>query len=134
MRDWKQILSNIYFPAVGSLWAAPNRIWQNSFASNKDKNDCHPAVVGKVNTDKVSCRIIPGTTKEYRKGSCVYKVKLDPDDSDCPYSHFLIELWMTYNNSDLLKLKRGWNGWDSLTGEQVEKLKLQIKFCTGIDV
>jgi hypothetical protein len=134
MQDWKQILSSIYLPEIGSLWTAPNGIWNNSFASNKDKDDFHPTVVGKVNADKVSCRIIPGTTKEYQKGSCVYKVKLNPYDPDCPTSNFLIKLWMTYNNSDLVKMQRGWNGVDSLNLTQIEDLKLQIKFCTGIDV
>jgi hypothetical protein len=134
MQDWKQILSNIYLPEVGSLWTAPNAIWTTSFACNKEKYDCHPAVVGKLNADKVSCRIIPGTTKEYQKGSCVYRVKLNPDVSDYPFSNFLIRLWMTYSNSDLFKLKRGWNSIDSLNDEQVKELKLQIKFCTGIDV
>jgi hypothetical protein len=134
MLDWKQILSNIYCPEIGSLWTAPNGIWNNSFASNKDKNDCHPTVIGKVNADNISCKIIPGTTKEYQKGSCVFRVKLKSDDYDCPFSHFLIKLWMTYTNSDLLRLKRGWNGIDSLNESQVEGLKLQIKFCTGLDV
>ncbi|MDR1883314.1 MAG: hypothetical protein LBR26_11125 [Prevotella sp.] len=136
MQDWKQILSSIYLPEVGSLWTAPNGIWNNFFASNKDKDkdDYHPAVVGKVNADKVSCRIIPGTTKEYQKGSSVYKVKLNPDKRDCPTSNFLIKLWMTYNNNDLVKMQRGWNGVESLNQLQITELKLQIKFCTGIDV
>ncbi|KAA6343082.1 hypothetical protein EZS27_009213 [termite gut metagenome] len=134
MHDWKQILLSIYTPEVGSLWTAPNGIWNNSFASNKDKDDYHPVVVGKVNMDKVSCRIIPGTTKEYQKGSCVYKVKLNPNDLDCPISNFLIKLWMTYSNNNLVKMKRGWNGIDSLNQEQIKELKLQIKFCLGIDV
>jgi len=134
MQDWKQILSNIYRPEVGSLWTAPNGIWNNSFASNKNKEDCHPTVVGKVNTDNVSCRIIPGTTKEYQKGSCVFKVRINPYDSDYPFSNFLIKFWMTYSINDLLKLKRGWNGLDSLNENQIKAMKLQIKFCTGIDV
>lgn len=134
MQNWKQILSNIYTPEIGSLWVAPNGIWNNSFAANKDREDCHPTVVGKVNTDDISCRIIPGTTKEYQKGSSVFTVKINPTDSDCPVSNFLIKLWMTYNNSDLLKLNRGWDGMDSLNDTQIEDLKLQIKFCHGIDV
>jgi len=99
MHNWKQILLNIYRPEIGSIWCAPNSIWDNSFASNRERNGFHPAVVGKLNTDNVSCKIIPGTTKEYQKGTCVYKVKLK-DDEDCPYSHFLLKLWMTYNNND----------------------------------
>lgn len=134
MQDWKQILSNIYSPDIGSLWIAPNGIWKNSFAANKDKNDCHPTVVGKVNADNLSCRIIPGTTKEYQKGSSVFRVKINPADPNCPHSNFLIKLWMTYNVSDLLKLDRGWNGVDSLDEDQIKELKLQIKFCYRIDV
>lgn len=133
MQDWKQILTNIYCPELGSLWTAPNGIWNNSFASNKDKKDCHPTVVGKVNADNISCKIIPGTTKEYQKGTNVFKVKITNDD-DCPYSHFLLKLWMTYSFIDLQKLHRGWNRVDSLNEEQIKGLKLQIKFCHGIDV
>jgi hypothetical protein len=134
MQDWKQILSNIYTPAVGSIWSAPNGIWNTSFAANKEKDECHPTVVGKVNTDKISCCIIPGTSKEYQKGSCVFKVKLNTYNLDSPISNFLIKFRMTYSNSDLLKLKRGWDGVDSLNELQVKELKLQIKFCLGIDV
>jgi len=134
MQDWKQILSNIYTPEIGSLWTVPNGIWNNSFAANKDRDDCHPTVVGKVNTDNVSCRIIPGTTKEYQKGSSVFKVKINPADPNCPTSIFLIKLWMTYNNSNLIQFNRGWSGIDILSNSQIEDLKLQIKFCYGIDV
>jgi len=133
MQDWKQILLGIYCPAVGSLWTATNGIWDNSFAANKDKNDCHPTVVGKINKDSNSCKIIPGTTKDYQKGTCVYKVKLK-NENDCPYSHFLLKFWMTYNNRDLLKLKRGWNMVEIMNDDQIKGLKLQIKFCHGIDV
>lgn len=134
MQDWKQILSNIYTPEIGSLWVAPNGIWDNSFAANKDKEDCHPTVVGKVNTDNISCRIIPGTTKEYQKGSSVFKVKINLADPNCPISNFLIKLWMTYSNTDLTQLDRGWNGIDTLSDTHITDLKLQIKFCHGIDV
>lgn len=134
MNNWKQILYDIYSPEVGSIWIAPNGIWNNSFASNKDREDCHPAIVGKINGDKLSCRIIPGTTKEYQKGCCVFKIKLNPNDPDYPYSNFLIKLWMTYNIKDILKLKRGWNDIESLNENQVQEMKLQIKFCTGTDV
>ena len=131
MPDWKEILSQLYVPETGSLWVASNKIWNNSFASNKDRNDCHPAVVGRIFADNIRCQIIPGTTKEYQKGSCVFRVKLNPYDSDCPFSNFLIKYWMTYSINDLLKLKRGWNGIESLNENQIEELKLQIKFCIG---
>ncbi len=35
MQDWKKILKSIYTPDIGSLWAVPNKIWDNGFASNK---------------------------------------------------------------------------------------------------
>ena len=41
---------------------------------------------------------------------------------------------MTYTSRDLINLKRGWNGIDSLDEKQTEDLKLQIKFSLGIDV
>lgn len=80
------------------------------------------------------CWIIPGTSKEYNKGTNVFKVKIDPENPDCPYSHFLIKLRMTYNSKDLPNLQRGWNGVDTLSDSQIEDLKLQIKFSLGINV
>lgn len=140
MQDWKQILSNIYSPEVGSIWVAPNSIWkvpkdnaENTFAHNKTGNGFHPAVVGKLNSDSKSCQIIPGTTKEYQRGSCVFKIKIT-SDIECPNSYFLIKLWMSYSFKDLQKLHRGWRGVDSLNNTQTKELRLQIKFCYGIDV
>lgn len=133
MQDWKSILLNLYTPEVGSLWVAPNEIWKNGFAANKSKDELHPTVVGKINNDNKTCRIIPGTSKEYQKGTCVYKVKLKNDD-DCPYSHFLLKLWMSYSVADLRTLNRGWNGVDRMNDEQVKGLIQQIKFCYGINV
>ena len=132
--DWKSVLQDIFCPTIGSLWAAPNGIWNNSFAHNKEKEDCHPSVVGRTFNGCRSCWLIPGTSKKYRNGSDVYKVKINPDDPDCPVSHFLINLRMTYNSKDLLCLERGWNDVDSLNEQQTDDLKLQIKFCLGIDV
>jgi len=134
MNDWKQILYDIYAPEVGSIWAAQNGIWTNSFASNKSETEYHPSVVGKVSSCNTSCQIIPGTSKDYRKGSCVFKVKLDLADPDCSISYFLIDLWMTFSKSDLMTLKHGWNGVVNLNDEQLKAFKLQIKFCKGIDV
>jgi len=133
MPDWKEILSELYKPEIGSLWVAPNAIWNNDFAHNKDKDEAHPTVVGQVFSDNIKCRIIPGTTKEYQKGTCVFKVKIT-NDNDCPYSHFLLKLWMSYSFKGLQKLRRGWRSVDSLNEEQVKGLKQQIKFCYGIDV
>jgi hypothetical protein len=134
MKDWKQILYDIYAPEVGSIWAAPNGIWTNSFASNQSETDYHPSVVGKVSSCKTNCQIVPGTSKDYRKGSCVFKVKLNIAEPDCPISYFLIDLWMTFSKNDLLTLKQGWNGIDNLNEEQLKAFKQQIKFCKGIDV
>lgn len=134
MKDWKQILFDIYAPEVGSIWAAPNGIWTNSFAANKSEKDFHPSIVGKVSTCKTSCQIVPGTTKAYRMGSCVFKIKLNPAVPNFPLSYFLIDLWMTFSKSDLLTLKQGWSGIDNLNDAQLKDFKLQIKFCKGIDV
>ena len=134
MKDWKQILFQIYEPEIGSIWAAPNRIWNNSFAANKSETDFHPSIVAKVSSCKTSCQIVPGTTKGYRKGSCVFKVKLNTTDLTCPISYFLIDLWMTFSKSDLLTLKQGWDGIEDLNEEQLKAFKLQIKFCKGINV
>ncbi len=132
--DWKNILQEIYYPAIGSLWAAPNGIWNNDFAHNKDKNDVHPSVIGRVFDNNKKCWIIPGTSKEHSIGSNVYRVKINSSDPDCPYSHFLIKLRMTYNSKDILNLQRGWNGVENLNEQQTADLKLHIKFSLGIDV
>ena len=133
MQDWKQILYNIYTPEIGALWAAQNVIWTNSFAQDKPKADYHPSVVGKVSSCKSVCQIIPGTSKS-QVNSCVFRVKLKEADPDCTESYFLINLWMSYSKSELLKLKRGWDGIDILNQDQISALKLQIKFCNGINV
>jgi len=134
MKSWKELLYDIYSPEFGTIWAAPNGIWTNSFASNKSETDYHPSLVGKLSRCKTHCQIVPGTSKDYRKGSCVYKFTLNSTDSNYPLSYFLIDLWMTYSNRDLLTLKQGWNGIEQLDEEQLKAFKQQIKFCNGIDV
>ena len=134
LSSWKSILQDIYCPVIGSIWVAPNGIWNNHFAHNKDKDDFHPSVIGRVYDENKKCWIIPGTSKEYNKGSNVFKVKIDPENPECPYSYFLIKLRMTYNSKDLPNLQRGWNGIDTLSDSQIEELKLQIKFSLGINV
>jgi hypothetical protein len=109
-KDWKQILYDIYEPEVGSIWVAPNGIWTTSFAANQSEADLHPSIVGKVSSCRTNCQIVPGTSKDYRKGSCVFKVKLNTNDTTCPLSYILIDLWMTFSKNDLLTLKQGWNG------------------------
>ena len=134
MKNWKEILYNIYTPQVGSIWAAPNRIWTNSFASNKSESDFHPSIVGKLSSCKTFCQIIPGTSKDYRKGSCVYKININNTEQSYRLSYFLIDLWMTFSNVDLLTLKHGWDGVEYLDDNQLNEFKQQIKFCRGLDV
>ena len=141
MKDWNQILQSFYptevksnLPEVGSIWAALNGIWDNSFASNKPAGDYHPSIIGKLNPCNTSCKILPGTSKNYTKGSCVFKVKINQQDSNCPLSHFLIEFMMTINLDDLFTLKQGWNGIKNLNDDQLKDFKQQIKFCKGINV
>lgn len=132
--DWKSILNEIYQPPIGSLWVLPNNVWNNSFAHNKRNDGIHPSVVGRVFPSDHKCWIIPGTSKDYIKGTGVFKTKINPSDPNCPISYFLIKLRMTYNSKDLSNFQYGWNGIDSLSDNQVKDLKLQIKFYLGIDV
>ena len=134
MENLRQLLYDIYNPKVGSIWGAPNGIWNGTFAANKSAKDFHPTIVGKLSSCKTNCQIIPGTSKKYNKGSCVFKVKLNSLDSTFPQSYFIINLWMTYSKSDLLALKQGWNGVENLDEPQLKAFKQQIKFCNGIDV
>ena len=135
MSNWKQILYNIYTPEVATIWAAPNGIWNNSFAHNKLKTDFHPSIVGKISLCNTFCQIIPGTSKAYRQvGSCIFKVKLNTSDQSTTLSYFLIDLWMTFSKKDLLSLKQGWDGIEKLNETQLNDFKLQIKFCYGINV
>ena len=36
LSNWKSILQDIYCSVIGSIWVAPNGIWDNHFAHNKD--------------------------------------------------------------------------------------------------
>lgn len=126
--DYRDILRRIYQPEIGSIWKAPNNIWTNSFAKNKSKNDYHPSIVEKIRKDNISVQLVPGTTKNYQKGSCVFKVDLVGDGI---FSYFLLKLSMPYIIEDLLNLGRGWNGIDGLNEEQTNDFKWQIKICKG---
>lgn len=132
--NWKSILQDIYYPIIGSIWVAPNGIWKNGFAKNKNKEDFHPSVVGRVYNENKQCWLIPGTSKEHIIGANVFRVKINQTDPDCPVSYFLLKLKMTYNSKDILKLQRGWNGVDSLDEQQTEELKMHIKFSLGVNV
>ena len=77
--DYRTVLKRIYKPEIGSIWKAPNRIWKNSFAKNKLPESFHPSIVERVKNDGISVQLAPGTTKEYKQGSCVFKVDLKGD-------------------------------------------------------
>ena len=126
--NYKDILRKIYHPEVGSIWKAPNQIWTSNFAKNKNGEGFHPSIVEKLKGDKISVQLAPGTTKEYRKGSCVYKADIKGDGK---YSFFLLKLSMPYIIDDLLNLNRGWNGIDSLNEKQLQDFEWQIKICKG---
>lgn len=126
--DYLSILKNIYKPEISSIWKAPNIIWTNSFAKNKKPEDFHPSIVEKVKQDGVAVQLAPGTTKEYQKGSCVFKIDLNEDGK---YSFFLLKLSMPYVIDDLLELDRGWDGINSLNEKQLNDFEWQIKICKG---
>jgi hypothetical protein len=126
--DYRNILRRIYQPEIGSIWKAPNIIWTNSFAKNKSQNDFHPSIVEKIRKDSISVQLAPGTTKEYQKGSCVFKADLIGDGT---FSYFLLKLSMPYIIDDLLNLERGWNGVDNLNEQQLKDFEWQIKICKG---
>ncbi len=131
MQDWKKILKSIYTPDMGSLWAVPNKVWNNSFASNKADEDLHPALVERVTPCKTITHIIPGTSKDYKQGSCVFKIKINQKDPTSITSYFLIKLSMPFTKDTLVSLRQGWNGVDILNEKQIEEFKMQLKFCRG---
>lgn len=125
MKNWKQILINIYTPDIGSIWAAPNGIWDNNFAHNKPKKDYHPAIIAHVSYCKTAIKILPGTSKDYNKGCCVFKIKLEPNRD----SHFLFKLAMTISSDNISDLKRGWNSIEKLDDNQLSEFEQKIKSC-----
>ena len=126
--DYKKILKRLYKPEVGSIWKAPNSIWKNSFAMNKSPKEIHPSIIEKLKQDGVSVQLTPGTTKEYQKGCCVFKVDLR-ENGKCSY--FLLKLSMPYIIDDLLDLERGWDGIDILNEKQLIDFHWQTKMCKG---
>lgn len=126
--DYKGILRKIYKPEIGSIWKAPNNIWTNSFAKNKIGQGYHPSIVEKQKQDGVSVQLVPGTTKDYQKGSCVFQVDLLNDKN---YSFFLLKLSMPYLIDDVMCLARGWNGIEELNEQQLKDFIWQIKICKG---
>jgi hypothetical protein len=65
--DYKSLLASIYSPDIGSLWCVSDGIWETGFAANKSSSDFHPALVGKIEPTGSSCRLIPGTSQEFKK-------------------------------------------------------------------
>jgi hypothetical protein len=131
MQDWKKILMTIYTPDIGSLFALPNKMWNNGFAQNKAGEDLHPALVERIAPCKTITHIIPGTTKDYKQGSCVFKIKINQNDPAAITSFFLIKLAMPFSKDTLISLRNGWNGIDILNEKQLADFKMQLKFCKG---
>lgn len=131
MQDWKKVLKSIYTPDIWSLLAVPNKEWNNGFASNKDEGGLHPALVEKVSTCDTIFYIIPGTSKDYQQGSCVFKIKLNQKSAISKISHFLIKLSMPCHREAVISFSRGWDGVDYLSEKQIEEFKMQLKFCRG---
>jgi len=126
--DYKSILKKIYQPEIGAIWKAPNKIWSNNFAKNINQENYHPAIIEKVRNDGISIQLAPGTSKEYNKGSCVFKIDLFEKKY---HTHFLLKLSMPYLIDDILNLDRGWNDIDSLDDKQLKDFIWQIKMCKG---
>lgn len=131
MQDWKKLLRTIYSPDIGSLWAVPNSVWDNGFASTQARADLHPALLERYTPCKTITYIIPGTTKSYNQGSCVFRIKINPTKTNESYSHFLIKLSMPFTKAKLIELQQSWNGIDSLDDKQLQEFKMQVKFCRG---
>jgi hypothetical protein len=126
--DYREALKKIYKPDIGSIWKAPNNIWTTGFANNKEPYGIHPSIVEKLHRDGFSAQLAPGTTKDYQKGSCVFKVDIGEKGVN---SYFLLNLSMPYSISELLDLPRGWNGVDVLSEDQIKKFDWQIEICKG---
>jgi len=116
-------------PAEGSIWKAPNRIWNNSFARNKSDEGLHPALIERVKKDNQNAILIPGTSKDYRKGSCVFKIRFYPFSR---MSYFLMKLSMTMDIESIKQMDQGWHTKKELNKKQIIALRWQLKMCKGI--
>ena len=114
---------------TGTIWRVPNRIWTTGFAKNKPGEDFHPGVVGRERNDGITATLIPGTSQETQKGTCVFKTRLT---SFSKKSYFLISLSMPILIEDLEQLPRGWSRVKQLSDRQVKELKMQVGFCKGL--
>jgi hypothetical protein len=122
------VLKKIFIPPVGSIWKIENYRWKTGFAKNKDLYGLHPAIVERIKNDKISIVIVPGTSKSYKKGSCVFNVDLSNNGIK---SHFLLKLSMAVLIEDLLESKKGWNNIMELNQKQLSDFQWQIKICRG---
>ena len=115
----------------GTIWRAPNMIWSTNFAKNKKANDLHPALIERLGNDTITAYLTPGSTKDYKKGSCVFKTRLN---GSLRTSHFLLKLSMPYLITQMMDLEQGWSGVNELNSKQIDDLIWQVKICKGIDV
>jgi len=125
--DYSKTYALIFTPE-GSLWKAPNRIWTTGFAKNKSPEEFHPSIVQKIRRDNYTLQLAPGTSRSYKQGSCVFKIKLR---TDLITSYFLLMLSMPYVIDDLLMLRRGWKNINELNYQQQKDLIWQLKMCKG---
>jgi len=126
--DYREILFKLYTPEIGTIWKAPNYIWTTGFAANKPPDEIHPSIIEKLDPSRTIAQLVPGTSKDYMKGSCVFKVKLNEKNR---VTNFLLKLAMPYSIEVIKNFERGWNGVLELSEEQLGDFKRQIKFCRG---
>ena len=126
---YQEVLIKSDIPAEGSIWRAPNKIWNNSFARNKSDEGLHPALIERIKKDKQNAILIPGTSKDYRKGSCIFKIRFYPFSK---MSYFLMKLSMTMDIESIKKMEQGWNNKNELNEKQLSELRWQLKMCKGI--
>jgi len=122
-------LKKISSDLVGTIWRIPNRIWTTGFARNRPGEEFHPGVVGRVRNDGITAMLIPGTSQESQKGTCVFRTRLT---SLSKKSYFLISLSMPILIEDLEQLPKGWSRVKQLSDSQVKDLRMQVGFCKGL--
>ena len=125
--DYSKVFTKIFTP-VGSLWQIPNNRWTTGFARNRRNADVHPAIIERIRNDGVSIQIAPGTTRDFKKGICVFKDNLKNSDRT---THFLLKLSMPFAIDNLLQLKSGWNNQFELERKELKEFNWHIKNCKG---
>lgn len=126
MRDFREILLNIYGVDIGSIWRAPNSVWKNNFAKDKEGTGFHPSMVISISKCNTSCKIVPGTSRK-NNGKCVSKIVISPINNKTTY--FLFFFKMDISRQDLLRMKMGWGGCYSLSESQISDINEQIINC-----